>query len=280
LRTSGLNFWKIAKPAVCFAIIISVFVFWVNEKVVPQAEIISNQIRNDKMRSDFNLKQKNKPKIENLTFYGLKNRLFFIDRFDPNTNQLEGITIITHDNDQNIVEKIVAYKGEWTGIIWKFFKCNITEFNNSDIQSPVKVKVYDEKLMDIKETPDDFLRQRINVTSMNIRQLSDYIRKFSNSGAIKALNNLRVDLHQKIAFPWGIIAIVLVGVPFAMITGRRKAVTFTSLGIAVAIGFFYYVLNAVGLALGKGGILPPILSAWLTPIIFFGLAIYIIKTKF
>jgi len=63
-------------------------------------------------------------------------------------------------------------------------------------------------------------------------------------------------------------------------TNRRKALTFTSLGIAVGIGFIFYVLNAVGLAFGKGGLLPPILSAWMTPGICVLVAIYLIKTKF
>ena len=107
--------------------------------------------------------------------------------------------------------------------------------------------------MDIKETPQDFLRQRIDVASMNIKQLQEYIRKFSHSGATKALNNFKVDLHQKIAFPIANFTVILVGLPFALMTGRRKAVTFTSLGIAITIGFAYYVLNAVGLALGRAG---------------------------
>jgi len=279
LRTSGLNFWKICRPAICFSLMLSAVVFWVNERIIPQSASVSNQIRAENM-SSLESKQKNKAKIKNLTFYGLKNRLFFIDSFDPNTYELGGITILGYDNDQNIQEKIVALRGEWTGIIWKFYKCQVTEFNNADLQAPLKVKVHEEKLMDIKENPQDFLRQRIDVASMNIKQLGDYIRKFSHSGAAKALNNFKVDLHQKIAFPVANFTIILVGLPFALMTGRRKAVTFTSLGIAIVIGFSYYVLNAVGLALGKGGLFPPILSAWLAPALFSGLAFYLIRTKF
>lgn len=283
LRTSGLNFWKVTRPAIFFALIVSAFVFWVGERLVPQAQMTAAQIKNDNMTTSVSpeaVKQKHKPKIRNLTFYGLKNRLFFIDSFDPNTYELEGVTIIGYDNDQNIREKIVAYKGFWTGIIWKFEKCQIADYESDDIKTPTKIKVFEEKLMDIKETPQDFVRQKVNVDSMNIRQLNEYINKFSNSGARKALNNLRVDLHQKIAFPLGNLAVVLVGLPFSLMVGRRKAMTFMSLGIAMMVGFFYYVLNAVGLALGKGGVFPPVISAWLAPVLFACLAIYLIKTKY
>ncbi len=280
LRTSGLNFWRITKPAIFFGIFVSAVIFWLNENVVPEAEALSSKIKNENMNVSASRSARARSKITNMTFYGLKNRLYFIDSFDPNTYELEGITIVGYDENQNIREKIVALKGKWAGIAWKFFTCHISEFEGTDMRVPVKVKIYDEKLMDIKETPQDFLRQNLNVSSMNIEQLYDYIQKFSNSGAVKALNNLRVDLHQKTTLPLSSIVLILVGLPFAMMTGRRKAVTFTSLGIAIIIGFLYYVSNAVGLALGKGGLFPPMLAAWMTPLVFIALAMYFIKVKF
>ena len=280
LRSSGLNFWQITKPAIWFGLIVCTFVFWVNEKLVPQAASQTRKIRNENFILKADQDKKRKADIKNLTFYGLNNRLYFIDTFDPNTYKLQGITIVGYDNKQNILEKILAFNGEWTGILWKFSQVHVTSFDNNEISTPLKVKVYQEKLMDIKETPEDFMKQRLNVDSMNIRELSEYITRFSTSGAVKALNNLRVDLHQKIAFPFGNFVIILVGLPIALLNRRRKAMNFTSLGIAVAIGFLFYVCNAVGLAFGKGGLLSPIVSAWLAPLIFLGLAVYLIMANF
>lgn len=280
LRTSGMDFWSIAKPAIVFGLVVSVAVFWLNEKIVPEATA-----KNEKIRSEnFVLKvdRKSQSKIKNLTFYGLKNRLYFIDTFDPQTYDIEGITIIAYDKTQNLLEKTVALNGKWTGLVWKFYQCHVTTFDSASLNASVKVKIYPEKLMDTSETPrpEDFVRQRLNVSSMNIKELQDYITRFSQSGVSRALNNLRVDLYSKYALPVGNFIVILVGLPLSMMTGRRKAVTFTSLGIAIAIGFLYYVCNAVGLALGKGGLLDPFLSAWLAPLIFTGIAFYMIETKF
>jgi len=281
LRSGGLDFWRITKSTLCFGLVVSAFIFWINEQFVPRAAINSEQIRDENIILKADTDQKKKAKIQNLTFYGLKNRLYFIDLFDPNNFEIEGITILGHDNAQNVVEKIVAFKGQWTGIAWKFSQCQIATFNpTSSTRNPAQMNYYETRLMDIKETPQDFLKQRLNVTSMNIRQLYDYIQRFSDSGATKALNNLRVDLHQKISYPIGNLVILLMGLPLALMTGRRKALTFTSLGIAMAVGFLYYVCNAVGLALGKGGLLPPFLAAWSAPLTFFGLAMYLIRKKF
>ena len=277
MRSSGMNFWKITKPALIFGIIVSILIFWVNERLVPKASIMTKQIRNENMILKVD-RLKYKQKIRNLTFYGLKSRLYFIDSFDPKKSELHGITITGHDKNQNIKEKIVALRGTWTGIAWKFHQCQITFFDEKG--KPEKIKIYPEKLMDIKETPKDFLRQRLDVNSMNIRQLMEYINKFKNSGAAKALNNLRVDFHQKIAFPFGNFVIVLIGLPFAMMIKSRKGATFASIGLAIAVGFLFYVTNAVTLALGKGGVLPPILSAWATPLIFAAVALIIIESDF
>ena len=280
LRSSGMNFWKITKPALSFGLVVCALIFWVNERFVPQAASSSNEIRNENIILKSDTERKKKEKIKNLTFFGLKNRLYFIDSFDPNTYELEGITIIGQDENQNPKEKINALKGKWTGIAWKFYQCQISTFDAGDIVNPKTLKYDEEKLMDIKETPRDFLRQRLDVTSMNIRELHHYIKRFARSGATKAINNLEVDLHSKIAFPFSNFIIVLVGLPLAMMTGRRKGLTFTSLGIAIAIGFLFYVVNAVGLAFGKGGILSPIAAAWFAPVLFLLVALYLIKNKF
>jgi lipopolysaccharide export system permease protein len=279
LRTSGLDFWKIVKPALCLAFLVSALIFLVNERLVPQAEADLKKIKNENLILEVDKKDKKKSLVKNLTFYGLKNRLYFIDTFDPNTYEMEGVTIIEFDNKQNIKEKVVALSGKWTGIAWKFFKCHVTTFSTVE-DFPTKVKIYEEKLLDIEEKPEDFLKQRLNVSSMNIKQLDDYIMRFSNSGAKRAINNLRVDLHWKIAAPFNNIVIVLVGLPLVLTTGRRKALTFTSLGIAIGVGFLFYVCQSVGLALGKAGLFPPILAAWCTPLLFTSLAFYLIRTNF
>jgi len=279
LRTSGMNFWQITKPALYFGLIVSILILLVNEKFIPKAENRTKTIKNENMILEIDRKKKNMAKIKNLTFYGLKNRLYFIDSFDPKTYEIEGITIIEYDKQQNIREKIHDFTGNWTGIAWKSYQCQVTNYPDSNMNKTL-VKVYQEKLLDIKETPEDFLKQRLNINSMNIQQLQDYIQRFSESGATRAINNLKVDLHQKIAFPFSNIVIILLGLPIALITRSRRAGTLISLAIAMGIGFFYYLANSIGLALGKGGLFPPVLSAWLTPIIFSGVAFYLIHEKF
>ncbi|MFP4473583.1 MAG: LptF/LptG family permease [Candidatus Omnitrophota bacterium] len=278
LRSSGLGFWRLARPALILALIISAGSFYINEKYIPLAEQRAQALEEQHLTLEVD-RRKRKDIIKNLTFYGLNNRLYFIDSFDTEKEELYGITIIGFDEDQTIQEKIVAPQGIWTGIAWKFLQTRITTFPGTP-DAPTRVKIYEEKLMNIKETPKDFRKQRLNIRYMNLRQLREYITRFAKSDAHRAVNNLKVDFHEKIAFPFTPFIIIMVGLPLVMITGRRRAQTFSALGVGILIGFLYYVLNAVGLALGKGGVLPPMASAWLAPGTFTLAAAYIIKTRF
>src|SRR3989338_1802229 len=178
MRSSGMNFWQITRPALVFALVVSSVIFVANEKFVPDATSQSKKIRDENIILLADRKMKKKEKINNLTFYVLKNRLYFMDTFDPLTSQLQEITIIEYDNDINVIQKIVAFRGVWTGIAWKFYQLQITTYDNTQgFNSPAKVKVVNEKLMDIKELPDDFMRQRLNVDAMNIKELNEYIER-------------------------------------------------------------------------------------------------------
>lgn len=279
LRSSGLNFWRIARPAVFFSILVAGLSFFINERYVPLAETTAQKIRNEHIILEVDRAKKKTAKINYLTYYGFKNRLYCIDVYDPNTYEMQGITIHEYDEKMQLKEKILALKGKWTGIAWKFYNVHISTIIDPSTGETV-IKPVGEKLMDIKESPKDFLRQNLNVNSMNSRQLHQYIKRFSKSGALRAINNLKVDLNQKIAKPFSTIVIVLAGLPLALVAGRRKAQTFTSMGIAIGLAFLYAIFNAIGIALGKGGLLWPVVCTWLAPASFAILAGYLIRKKF
>lgn len=279
LRASGMNFWRIARPAIFFAVFIAGIAFYANERFAPMAQAQAQKIRDEHLILEADRNKKRFAKIDYLTYYGFKNRLYCIDSYDPNTFEMDGITIHEYNDKMQLREKTLALKGKWTGIAWKFYNVHISTITDHTTDES-QIKVLGEKLMDIKESPQDFLKQSLNVNSMNSRQLYEYISRFSKSGSLRAIHNLHVDLHEKIAKPFSIIVIVLTGLPLALMVGRRKAQTFSSLAIAIALGFLYAIVNSVGIALGKGGFLWPFAAAWLAPVVFTGLAIYLIKTKF
>lgn len=274
MRTSGLSIFQITRTLIIFCIMISIFVFLINERVVPLSLDLLEKTK-AKMEEKSKKESQEKEVIKNLSIYGLKNRLFFVNRFSLKDNTMEGITILEQDEHQNITKKIVANKGIWEDDLWRFYQSLTYNFDENG-QFKGDPQYFEEEIMDIAEGPRDFLKQRQNPELMNIAQLNDYILRLSKSGAKAIVRNFKVDLYHRFMLPFTSLVITIVGIPFALrIRGRATALS--SFGVSFMVGFLYYVFTAVTVAFGKAGFLPPFLAASLGHLSFFILGLYLIS---
>lgn len=275
MRACGLSVPQITKTVLTFGIIISVLGFWVYDKFVPSSLALTEKIKSQIETGVKSVSQKENETIPNLSMYGLRNRLFFISKFHPAANSIEGITILEHDQNQNIVKKIVAAKGVYKDEAWHFYDSITYDFDENG-QIKYEPQYMEEEIMAIPEKPSDFLSQGQRPDFMNIKQLDDYIWKLSKSGALPVVKILQVDLYQRFTAPLTNFLIILLGIPFALIM-KKRATGMSSLGVSIMVGFLYYVLNAVSIAMGKAGLLIPGLAASLAHILTFTTSLYLIK---
>ncbi len=274
MRASGLSIYQITKTVIIFGAIISIFVFFVNDKLVPKYLMFNHKIR-DEIDSKRDPRKKENETITNLSVYGLKNRLFFINKFSPKTNTMEGITILEHDEHQNVTKKIVANRGVFENGLWKFYNCISYTFDqNGQIKS--EPQFLDEEIMPITEKPKDFITNRQSTEFMTISELDKYIWKLSKSGATSVVRRLKVELYQRFTMPLTSIVIILLGIPFAL-KMKRRATGISSLGLSIMMGFLYYVTNAISIAFGVSGILMPFLAASLSHILALMFSVYMIS---
>ncbi len=274
MRTSGLSIFDIARDALIFGLLISLTVFWVSDRFVPSS-LAENQKIKAKIEGGLAKgKLKAAEEIINLAMYGLRNRLFFIDKFSPGTKTMEGITILEQDQNQNLTRKIIAPKGVYQDGLWRFFQSITYNFdrNGQVIDEPLYME---EEIMNIPETPGDMASLRQKPEQMDIRQMQNYIWRLSKSGATGVIRNLKVDLYQRFTSPFTSIIIILLGIPFSLLM-RKRATVMSAIGISISAGFLYSVLDAICLALGKSGLLMPPLAASLSHIIILSGSLYLI----
>lgn len=271
MRASGLSIIQITKTIIVFGIVVSLFTFWLNEKVVPLSQSVHQKFIE---LIDKGKKAQNEV-INNLAFYGAKNRLIFANKFVPGENLMENIIILEHDEHQNLTKKIMANKAVYRPPDgWIFYQCITYEFDaNGQIRN--EPQYFDEELVNIPESKNDFLRQRQSPDMMTVSQLNNYLLKLSKSGASGVIRNLKVELYQRFTSPFMSFVIILLAIPFAMII-RKRAAGLSSVGFSILVGFLYYVLNAISLAFGKGGVLPPFLAASLSHILGIIFSFYLI----
>jgi lipopolysaccharide export system permease protein len=277
MRSSGMSIINISRIVVVFGLLISLAVFWVNDKLVPRAMLVSKKIQEqmDKDPAKTARDKKTEEVIKDFTVYGLRNRLFYINKFFPAQNTIWGITVLEHNEKQDLTKKIVAGKGVYQDGMWHFYQ-TISDTYDDDGRIVEEHAYKDEEIMPITETPADFLNQRQHPDYMNISQLKDYIYRLSKSGATTVIRSLTIDLYQRFTAPFTSLMIVLLSIPFSL-KMKKRSTGLSSLGLALMVGFLYYILNAISIALGKAGILFPFLCASLTHALAFIYSVYLIK---
>jgi lipopolysaccharide export system permease protein len=115
-----------------------------------------------------------------------------------------------------------------------------------------------------RETPQDLLAEPKDPEEMGYAELGRFIEAIERSGG--TARELIVQRALKIAFPITCLIIVIFGLPLAHSTRRGGAPV--AMGIALATTIFFLMLIRITQALGAGGVLPPVLAAWLPNFLF------------
>jgi len=262
MRASGISLWQLILPFLITGFILSSISLIMNEKVIPQAFLISTTTREREIEKKPKFKGGGKI-IKNVAFYGRENRMFYIKIFDQKENTLSSIIILEHNNQQHLRSRLTAEKAKFENGRWKFYNAIIYPLDRTG-QLTDEPLFYKQKIIDLPEKPDDFVLSQYQTEFMSYSQLKKYVNRFSSSG-YQPTKEL-VDLYNKISYPFINFVIILIGIPFAL--RQTRGGTLMYIGIGMGIGFIFYGFIATSAALGKAGILPPLVSAWLPNITF------------
>ncbi|MFH1847156.1 MAG: LptF/LptG family permease [Candidatus Omnitrophota bacterium] len=270
---SGVSLWKLLKPVILVTFLLCLFTFIVNDRIVPSTMEKSSRIRNEELEQGQG--DAARMVMKDLAIYGKGEQIIYAKKFNTKTHVFNNMIIHRRGKEQEVSEKITACEvklnnGKWIGEDVIVFKADADGVFRND---PV---VYPTMDLEIKESPKDFINNQWDPRFMSYGQLKRYLKIFK-FGSKTTTRRLLVDLNYKLALPFTALITVLVGVPFSIETGRASALIGMARGIMIAI--LYLPIMAVSLALGKGGVLPPVLAAWLCNIIFGIFGIYNINKK-
>jgi lipopolysaccharide export system permease protein len=270
LRASGLSALHVLMPYLFTGVVLSFFVFVVNENVVPRAAVTSTAIKEGLIESG--KKSLEERSIKNVTLK-VGNRMIFAREYEIPTRTLYDVVILQETPRQGMISKLDAKKARYEDGQWTFHDVRRYDMNRRG--EIVGERDHSEKLaFDFPEKPDDFVRGAAEAEFMSAGQLKKYIAELAETSP-GSLQRLRVDFHAKIAFPFVSFVVMLLGAPLAMRTERGSA--FVGIGTAFVIVTLYYALNSVSLAMGKGGHLPAIVSAWLANALFAAAGVWLLR---
>lgn len=268
---SGMSLWRLIRPILFFTAILCVVTFIVNDRIVPETMRKANTIKEQEIKLS-----SEGDSIEDLTFYGKGGMIIYAKLYHLGEKEFDDVIIHRQDENNVVIEKINARKIYWDDSQWIgkdviVFRRDAMEGFDSDPE------IYKEKPISIQEGPQEFSHTQWNINFMSYAQLKRHLQVFKGASVDRAVRRLRVDLNYKIAFPFIAFITVLVGIPFSVETGRASALVGMAKGILIAI--LYLPVLAISLALGKAGVLPPVMSAWLSNVIFAVIGIVQIRRK-
>ncbi|UCG79681.1 MAG: LPS export ABC transporter permease LptG, partial [Desulfobacterales bacterium] len=258
LKSSGVSIFYLFKPVLFVGLIFSALLFFFSEVLVPITIGRANKIWYSEVKKESAVTSREK----NIWIKG-NHSISHITYFKPSDETIFGITLSYFDQDFVLTKRIDAQEGVYTGGGWDLF--NVVEQDLVKDDRDYKVTYLAKSRDKLEFVPEDLKMVAKKCEEMNYSELSAYIQGVEKEGYDATA--YRVDLNAKIAFPFVCVIMAIVGSSLAFWRKKKEGLAgniFCGLGMA----FLYWTLYSFCLSLGYGGILPPVIAAWLTNVIF------------
>lgn len=269
LKAGGVRLLRSLAPLMLSGAVLSVCVFIINETITPPA-----MARIDEMKRGWSGAQGSakfgKTGLWVRTSTGFMNAKQADFKDKTKEYALDGVTIFVVDKQYNVTARINARSVQWGNNAWIAQKAEKWIFPPG---RPAQRSSIKNMLITEIDPPESLAGAATMQKNLGFFDLYNYIKSIEEEGysAVK----YRVELFGKLTFPFATFIMVIIGIPFAMKTGRHGGIA-SGVGISVVIAFFYWILFAVTRSLGLGGLIPPAFAAAFPNIIFlaFGALMY------
>ncbi|HEY5176948.1 MAG TPA: LPS export ABC transporter permease LptF [Terriglobales bacterium] len=261
MKATGISIYRAAMPVIVVCGIFAAAMFVFDQLYIPhtnkEQEILRNQIKGRPAQTYLQADRK--------WIFGQNNDIFYYQVFDPDTNQLGGVSIFEFDpNTFQLARRIYAAHAHWDDGLnkWVFAQGWIRTLSGTSIQDyrTFDVATFNE----LHEDPSYFKKEVKQSSEMNYEELQRYIGALEQSGFDTV--RLKVQLQKKLAFPLITLVMAVLAVPFA--ASGRKGGALGGVVIAVGIAVVYWVTAGLFEAMGNANQLPAMLAAWAPDFIF------------
>jgi len=256
MRASGISLRRIIIPFLIAATFVSILSFVINDYIVPNANYLSQNIIHEIVQ------KKGLSYIrQNVFFRDAENRYFYVNRFDEKNMIMQDI-IVYEFTGENSLKRITAKEGKWITDTWKLE--NGTIYNNHEGEEGTYQMSFAILDINLKEDFQNFFKNQRTPQEMSSKELKQQIDILQQAGV--DTKSFEVDLYMKYSVPFSGLIFVLLGVPLGLRVKRGNKAT--GIIISIVLVFIYYISVSTIRSFGKGGIMAPVLAAWLPNIIF------------
>ncbi len=265
MKACGISLYRIAVPVLLLAIAWSGALFGLEQRVMAmanrRADALDSTIRGRPPRTFSPLNRR--------WLVGQGGAIYHYSYFDIERRALDRLAVFRpQPGAWRLESETFTTRAVWNGNGWR------AENGWHQVFAPAsRWESFDARPIAL-ETPDYFQTEQPIAELMTVGQLQDHIRELASSGF--NIVPLSVDLQKKLAFPFVTVVMTLLAIPFGMTTGKRG--TLYGIGIGIVLALSYWTLSSAFAAIGKAGLLGPVMAAWAPNIIAAGSAAYLLLT--
>jgi LPS export ABC transporter permease LptG/LPS export ABC transporter permease LptF len=265
MKACGISLYRIAAPLLILSVAWSGILFGLEQRILARAneqvDRIDSQIRGRAPRTSNPLSR--------TWLIGRDGDIYHYRQFEPASQSLQNLAVYRPAKtgwqleSQLFTPRAVFSGHEWVG----------TNGWQQDFSGRGHWAAFPKRTLAL-EPPDYFETQQPIAEMMTVPELKRFIDEQAASG----LNviPLTIELQKKLAFPLVTVVMTLLAIPFGMTTGKRG--TLYGIGIGIVMALSYWVVGNAFAAIGKAGMLDPIMAGWAPNILAAGSAAYLLLT--
>ena len=265
IKACGLNLFKIAQPVIIASVFIGIALFFFSELVVPYASSRSNEI----WKFDVEKRDPGLYYGSNQIWYRGPDSIYWVRHFNNKKNIMERPTFYFFDNSFRLIKKIDGKRGFWDEGRWRIEQGIIQEAVGD---GEYALKKFDKLFLELPETPESFMKSMKKPEEMSYWQLQRYAERVHAEGYDNT--EYLVDMNIKASFPFILLIMVLIGIAISLLHKGDKIPVVVSIGVGIC--FLFMIALGFSRSLGLAGVLPPLIAAWITNLIFFFIGIYLL----
>lgn len=268
MKSCGISLVRISMPMLLLGLTASILLLINSEMIVPASYLKMDYIERVLIKKQ----GVNAVFKKNNIWFRSGSMIVQAQLFEPAEKSLKGVIIWTLDESMSPKSRIDAATAVSQQGKWLLKDATIKDFGSGHGFEMKKVAVME---MALTLKIDDLKVLDNNADNLSYGKLKEYAENLQKGG-YQAHRYLTM-MHNKLSAPFAALVMVLLGIPFAMRNSRSGGIAL-GIGASVAIGFAYFVVNAILLSYGRSGVLPPVVAAWGANVIFAAIGIWLSKT--
>lgn len=270
MRSCGVNLGRIAFPYLGFSAAAAWMLLVLSAVVVPSALVRADYVRTVLIEQ----KPPARPFTSERTWLQTGDQtLINIRSIARNGAALEGVTLYRLGSNFELSQLTEAEEARYTERGW-VLRTGVQRTLFPD--GRLVTRRFDEAPLSLSHIPEDF-NTWLSVKSeeMTLSELGAYAARLKRDGYSFA--RFLTDFHSRVAFPFVCVVMGIVGFALTLKqTGGRSLGMAMGIGQALLIAFLYWTTHSVAVALGRSGVLMPVIAAWFANAVFLSFGGYLL----